>query len=706
MQTPIPKVAKPSRIAAALKNQDIEKPQLLFETVPTNRESDPFKPLLLTKPHAVVPLETEPISADDADSQLAYGAHLILHGRLGLDLDVIRRNLRLPKDSNTGYRYPHPYQLEVEQYTYPSFVYTRAEPINYHPFEDSTATFVDTPDALDEMLAELRHAREIAIDLEHHDTRSYIGIVSLMQISTREKDWIVDTLVPWRRQLQKLNEVFADPRILKVLHGAYMDIIWLQRDLGLYIVGLFDTHFASRTLGYPGGSYAYLLKRFTGVEAQKQYQMADWRIRPLPQELLDYARSDTHYLLYIYDNMRNELVSRSNFPLPDHEGDKLWDVQERSKEESLQRYEHPVYDYETGQGAQGWYKLLSRTPAMLSKEQFAIFRRVHQWRDGVAREQDDSVHYVMANHNIISIARAIPLTRAELLSVAQPATQTVRLRADELVAVIARAREEGKDGPEMLDVLAKIEPAFAGSMARQAAKQAAATFEGVAKFIPKANTTPVTSALPLRSATSAFWGPAFESSAHKQQQQRAMSTMPQVELSVPLPPLTAEVFADPAEASTPARAAAGQFALPESPAEPVEEPGDVFILKELGKKRKRQAGTEVDGMAANSDEVAIPDEEAQRAAEKAERKKARKEAKRAAKAGLAPDLGHAHDVAEEEPFHYASAPSILNPPRPSREQMKEQRKKQINPYGKSLDAPKGLPRAQKERAGRSMTYKS
>ena len=66
------------------------------------------------------------------------------------------------------------------------------------------------------MLQELRMAKEIAVDLEHHDEHSYIGIVSLMQISTRDKDWIVDTLKPWRQELQILNEVFADSKILKV----------------------------------------------------------------------------------------------------------------------------------------------------------------------------------------------------------------------------------------------------------------------------------------------------------------------------------------------------------------------------------------------------------------------------------------------------------------------------------------------------------
>lgn len=58
-----------------------------------------------------------------------------------------------------------------------------------------------------------------------------------------------------------------------------MDIMWLQRDLGLYVVGLFDTFHASRALGYPRNSLASLLSKFVNFNAEKQYQMADWRIR-------------------------------------------------------------------------------------------------------------------------------------------------------------------------------------------------------------------------------------------------------------------------------------------------------------------------------------------------------------------------------------------------------------------------------------------
>lgn len=84
------------------------------------------------------------------------------------------------------------------------------------PYEETQATLVDTPEAMMAMLQELKMAKEIAVDLEHHDEHSYIGIVSLMQISTRDKDWIVDTLKPWRQELQILNEIFTDPKILKV----------------------------------------------------------------------------------------------------------------------------------------------------------------------------------------------------------------------------------------------------------------------------------------------------------------------------------------------------------------------------------------------------------------------------------------------------------------------------------------------------------
>lgn len=69
-----------------------------------------------------------------------------------------------------------------------------------------------------------------------------------MQISTREEDFIVDTLT-LRKQLWILNRVFTNPNIVKVLHGSDSDLMWLQRDFGLFMVNMFDTGQAARVLG-------------------------------------------------------------------------------------------------------------------------------------------------------------------------------------------------------------------------------------------------------------------------------------------------------------------------------------------------------------------------------------------------------------------------------------------------------------------------
>ena len=144
--------------------------------------------------------------------------------------------------------YAQPYEYEIDNQPYPEKVLTKSEPISPQDWSSTKATWVDTVEALNKMIEELKKLEEIAVDLEHHDFRTYYGIVCLMQISNRDQDWIIDTLA-LRDELTELNEVFTNPNIVKVFHGAFMDIIWLQRDLGLYIVSLFDTYHASRALG-------------------------------------------------------------------------------------------------------------------------------------------------------------------------------------------------------------------------------------------------------------------------------------------------------------------------------------------------------------------------------------------------------------------------------------------------------------------------
>ncbi|KAK4154383.1 ribonuclease H-like domain-containing protein [Chaetomidium leptoderma] len=448
------------RLDWSMKRANILKPQNAFEKKTDNFESGPWKPPMTTKPHAQIPLETSLATFTNEEGHTQYN---------------------------------HPYEHEITNMQYPEQAFQQREPIKYLPIEKTEAIRVDSYEGVLEMLEELKKATEIAIDLEHHDFRTYTGLLSLMQISTREKDWIVDTLVPWRHKLEVLNEVFADPKIIKVLHGAFMDIIWLQRDLGLYVVGLFDTFYACDTLGYAGKSLAFLLKKFVDFDADKKYQLADWRIRPLPEEMLYYARSDTHYLLYIFDMLRNELAE---FPAQnDMDGKPIDRVIQKSKEVSLQRYEHPFCDPETGVGNRGWFNTLIKSPSLYNGEQFAVYKAVHKWRDDVARRDDESPPYIMTQHILGDIARIMPADMKALWSLLGTSSRGLKLRLDGLFEVIQQARARGANGPTMMEFFRQssagtVQPSLGG-------KQVKAS--GVDDFEPL-------SIEELRSDRSQLWG--------------------------------------------------------------------------------------------------------------------------------------------------------------------------------------------------------
>ncbi|CAI5532785.1 unnamed protein product [Closterium sp. Naga37s-1] len=94
----------------------------------------------------------------------------------------------------------------------------------------------------------------------------------------------------------------------RLFHGASSDVLWLQRDFHIYTVNLFDTARACSVLNKPYRSLAFLLDHYCHVSTDKRLQLADWRRRPLPPAMLQYACTDSHYLPYIAGQLRWELV--------------------------------------------------------------------------------------------------------------------------------------------------------------------------------------------------------------------------------------------------------------------------------------------------------------------------------------------------------------------------------------------------------------
>ncbi|XP_037238064.1 exosome component 10 isoform X2 [Falco rusticolus] len=400
--------------------KNISRPQLKFREKIDNSNT-PFVPKLFIKPNALKPLPEA--LAKSGRERKERPEDLDVPPALA-DFIHQQRTQQTEQDM-----FAHPYQYELEHFSPPDGVLQKPEPQMYRPIKETPCHFVSTLDELVELNEKLMNCKEFALDLEHHSYRSFLGLTCLMQISTRTEDFIIDTL-ELRSDMNILNETFTDPAIVKVLHGADSDVEWLQKDFGLYLVNMFDTHQAARLLNLGRHSLDHLLKLYCNIDADKQYQLADWRIRPLPEEMVRYARDDTHYLLYIYDKMREALWERGN-----EQPTQLQVVWQRSKDICLKKYIKPLFSDES------YLELYRRQKKHLSPQQLAAFRLLFAWRDKVARQEDESTGYVLPNHMLLKIAEELPKEPQGIIACCNPVPPLVRQQINELHLLIHQARE-------------------------------------------------------------------------------------------------------------------------------------------------------------------------------------------------------------------------------------------------------------------------
>ncbi|XP_061372685.1 protein RRP6-like 2 [Gastrolobium bilobum] len=341
--------------------------------------------------------------------------------------------------------------------------------------ESTPFKFVEKVKDLKELFVKLRSVDEFAVDLEHNQYRSFQGLTCLMQISTRTEDFVVDTLKLRNHIGSYLREVFKDPSKRKVMHGADRDIVWLQRDFGIYVCNLFDTHQASRMLKLERNSLEYLLRHYCGATANKEYSTADWRLRPFPDEMLKYAREDTHYLLYIYDLMRIELFS---LPKDSESSDTpLVEVYKRSYNVCMKLYEKELMTKNSYLGIYGLQE------AGFNAQQLAIVSGLYGFRDMLARAEDESTGYVLPNKSVLEIAKHMPLTARQLDRLVISKHPYVEHNLDIVVSIIRNSIQNDAAFEEAAQQLKQGHAAAFEDAAQQLKQGHAAAFEEAAQHL-------------------------------------------------------------------------------------------------------------------------------------------------------------------------------------------------------------------------------
>jgi ribonuclease D len=257
--------------------------------------------------------------------------------------------------------------------------------------------YITEPHQADALSAELRSLSRFALDCEAAGFHRYSDRLCLVQLSTPAETYVVDPQSFDPTEL--LKGPLEDPAVEIVMHGADFDLRLLLRDLGIRLQGLFDTQVAAALLGESQLGLAALLESRFDVKLSKKHQRADWAQRPLTDGMLEYAASDTRYLLDLADLLVRDL---------DAAGRRHWAHDEcRALEENAQ-------DIGDADAPQEDPVVRVKGARDLPPRVVTALRTALEWRDEVAREWDRATFRVVGDQPLIEAVMNTPRDAAGL----------------------------------------------------------------------------------------------------------------------------------------------------------------------------------------------------------------------------------------------------------------------------------------------------
>ena len=254
----------------------------------------------------------------------------------------------------------------------------------------NSVTVVETATQLADFIEQVLSSRHIAIDTESNSFYAYYERICLVQVSTTERDYILDPLA--LKEMHALGRILEDPEIEKIFHAASNDVLGLKRDYQFRVTNLFDTATACKLLGYKQLGLARILDQHFGVVLDKKWQRCDWARRPLQAEQLEYASLDTHYLIPLRHNLASELTAQG-----------LWDAAEEAfakaaKQEIQERAFQPEAFLQI-RGAQ-----------TLDAAGKLILKALYLYRDREAKRRDRAPFRVLTDETLVRLAHDRPQT--------------------------------------------------------------------------------------------------------------------------------------------------------------------------------------------------------------------------------------------------------------------------------------------------------
>ena len=280
---------------------------------------------------------------------------------------------------------------------------------------------ITTSGDLLELVQILSAEKIIAVDTESNGLHAYREQVCLIQFSTQYGDYLVDPLA--NLDIAVLGQIFENPAIEKIFHAADYDILCLKRDFGFRFANLFDTMLAARILGKSTLGLGNLLEAEFGIVLDKHFQRADWGHRPLSDEMLNYARLDTHYLIALRQQLYPALVSNNRWALAQEDFSRLCNSSEPGEENSNPAPHIP-----------GAHEL---TP-----QQYTVLLELCAYREQIARNINRPIFKVFNAETLLDIARYCPGNLSELSKLHGMTPRAVDRHGRQLLSAVRRGLEK------------------------------------------------------------------------------------------------------------------------------------------------------------------------------------------------------------------------------------------------------------------------
>ena len=198
---------------------------------------------------------------------------------------------------------------------------------------NETLKLLTSSDDLHKIVKDAASNKYISIDIEGNGFFRYPEFVCLIQLCVGEDIYLVDPLAI--EDISSLGIVFADQKILKILHAGDYDIRSLNRDYGFSFTNVFDTSLAAGLLGSKKLGLDSVLKEYidADVTKDKKLQRSDWTVRPLSKAARKYAADDVKYLFPAMQVMKEKLENLNRISWLAEECERLQSVTFNAKDE-------------------------------------------------------------------------------------------------------------------------------------------------------------------------------------------------------------------------------------------------------------------------------------------------------------------------------------------------------------------------------------